>query len=220
MKSNYLIRALLAGALTLLSVFSVTAQGYGVALEESFEGGAIPSNWTVYNVDGDQDWVVTNKSGDVATTAVSGDYWMALMHPGSVQLGYVTQLQSPVLKLDTLNDPVLTFSYMLTEWSGDVDSLRVLYRNAPDAEWTQLRTYTDATNSWKEVMISLGRPGAQYQVAFEGIDMLGGGIALDDVKIQSDPTCDVPSGFSLDAVANDSAWIKWNDIWNALEYAV
>ena len=220
MKSNYLIRALLAGALTLLSVFSVTAQGYGVALEESFEGGAIPSNWTVYNVDGDQDWVVTNKSGDVATTAVSGDYWMALMHPGSVQLGYVTQLQSPVLKLDTLNDPVLTFSYMLTEWSGDVDSLRVLYRNAPDAEWTQLRTYTDATNSWKEVMISLGRPGAQYQVAFEGIDMLGGGIALDDVKIQSDPTCDVPSGFSLDAVANDSAWIQWTDNWNALEYAV
>ena len=222
MKSNYLIRALLAGIIAFLPVFSATAQsGYGVALEESFEGGTIPANWTVYNVDGDQDWVVTDESGSVATSAAQGDYWVALMHPGSVQLGYITQLQSPVLKLDTLNDAVLMFSYMLTEWSGDTDSLRVLYRNnAPDAEWTQLRVYTDATNTWQEVMISLGRPGAQYQIAFEGIDMLGGGIAIDNVLIQSDPTCDVPSGFSLDAVANDSAWIQWTDNWNALEYAV
>ena len=222
MKSNYLIRALLAGIIAFLPVFSVTAQsGYGVALEESFEGGTIPANWTVYNVDGDQDWVVTDSEGSVAMAAAEGDYWVALMHPGDVQLGYVTQLQSPVLKLDTLEDAVLMFSYMLTEWSGDVDSLRVLYRNnAPDAEWTQLRVYTDATNTWQEVMISLGRPGAQYQIAFEGIDMLGGGIAIDNVRIQSDPSCDVPSGFSLVAVANDSAYIQWTDNWNATEFAV
>ncbi|MBR4520303.1 MAG: choice-of-anchor J domain-containing protein [Paludibacteraceae bacterium] len=200
--------------LMLLSVATFAAKEDLYALYTGFEDGAIPEGWIQENVSGQTLWAV--EKADTAlypSSAVAGDYRLLLRNNTEQTQRFITRLITPVMDLREVTLPVLMFSHAQQQRTGDVDTLRVYYRSTAESRWVLLATYPDGkTNkypNWTDEIIDLPAQSATYQLAFEGIDNFGRGIALDEIIVRPMPTCDVPTQLSAGSISTSGAVISW-----------
>ena len=211
--------AMVAAMLLTLTLAGQTKK-YGLALSESFENG-LPDTWTQEFVRGNHAWTV--EEGDAYPDgAADGAKRIALRNGTSQTIGYITRLVTPVMNLDTIYEPILTFAYATDKWAGDFDTLRIFYRTSAEMEWVE---YVDHPldryrSGWTRDTLRLNAPNGTYQLAFQGSDNMGRGIVLDDIQVRSTPNCQKPSGMSTSALANDSAVVYWNAMFDAVQFHV
>ena len=211
--------AMVAAMLLTLTLAGQTKK-YGLALSESFENG-LPDTWTQEFVRGNHAWTVGE--GDAYPDgAADGAKRIALRNGTSQTIGYITRLVTPVMNLDTIYEPILTFAYATDKWAGDFDTLKIFYRTSADMEWVE---YVDHPldryrSGWTRDTLRLNAPNGTYQLAFQGSDNMGRGIVLDDIQVRSTPNCQKPSGMGTSALANDSAVVYWNAMFDAVQFHV
>ena len=198
----------------LLSVAMFAAKEDSYVLYTGFEDGIVPEGWTQENVAGQTPWIV--EKGDEAqypVGAAAGDYRLLLRNTTSQTQRFVTRLITPVIDLRDVTLPVLMFSHAQQQRTGDVDTLRVYYRSSADSRWVLLATYPDKEHvkyaKWTEESIDLPAQTGTYQIAFEGSDNFGRGIALDEIIVRPMPTCDVPSNITVGGLTTTSATLSW-----------
>lgn len=206
---------------TLVAVMAMAlgVQAQTIVLDETFESGEL-TQWTQEYVVGQTAWAVEDVADGLnyPATAFQGTKRAYLRNTTNETQGYVTRLISPVMKLDTVYQPMLVFWYANPKWTTDRDTLRVLYKVGPKASWKQLAEYSDASANWTKVAITLPEYSEAYQIAFEGKDNLGRGIVLDSIKVRSTPECTVPHDMSISSLGNGKATLSWQASWDATEF--
>ena len=220
------LQRMLAFVAMLFLPFVLLAQNldkvYGSVLSESFENvtGVLPEGWTQVNVNSDINWVIESGEGlSYPKGAFDGAKRIAFRNTTSVTKRAVTRLILPAVDVSELFEPILVFSHAQDKWTGDYDALRVLYRGAADAEWTQIFLYDSYIAKWTTNTIKL--PMSEYcQIAFEAVDNLGRGVVLDDINIRSTPSCFKPYGFAITSISNDSIDFMWDGSYDAISFDV
>ncbi len=200
--------------LSLLLILMTTALYAGkeelYVLYEGFENG-IPATWSQINEAGQQQWI-TEAAADAQNPAgvVDGEYRAALRNTNTQTQHFVTKLVTPVFDISETVHPILMFSHAQAQRTGDVDMLKVYYRQSASDRWVLLQTYESKITNWTQEIIQL--PGAckTYQIAFEGTDNLGRGIVLDEIIVRPEPTCEDPFNISVDGLSTTSATLRWN----------
>lgn len=181
-------------------------------LYEGFEDDTVPANWTQEYGSGMQvSWAVEQSGASLyPENAFKGNGLVALRNTTGQTQHFKTKLVTPVINLTDVFQPILVFSHAQMQYAGDVDALVVYYRTSESAKWVQVGMYENKTLGWKTDTIVLTAPTATYQLAFEGVDKMGRGIALDDIIVRPMPTCDDPSNISADGLTVNSATLRWN----------
>ena len=179
-------------------------------LHEGFEEG-IPATWTQECISGSVLWTV-EQSGEskYPEQAFKGNGLVALRNTTGQTQNFKTMLVTPVMDLAEVFQPILIFSRAQMQYAGDVDAFRVYYRTAADVRWVEIANYTSKTKGWLTDTIYLTAPSKTYQLAFEGVDNMGRGVALDEVIVRPMPTCNDPSNISADGLTVNSAMLRWN----------
>lgn len=132
----------------------------------------------------------------------------------------VTKLVSPVLDLTVLDSAYLVFAHTQQNWSGDFDTLAVYYRTSATADWTYLRSWSTAIDTWQVDSVYLPNPTATYQFAFEAHNDYGYGIAIDSVVVNGNTAiCNTPI-VTVEDYSYGSIDISWNGNGNAYEVAI
>ena len=149
---------------------TLQAQGdFKILINEGFENSTIPKNWIVENEKGESDWLVEN------TDSYAGTYHLSLQNKTVTQQNYKTLLILPEIDISGIFQPILVFAHKQEQWTGDVDTLRILYRTSNAEQWTTMAVFADATEGWRMDTVPLNSPSSSYQIAFKGEDNLGGG---------------------------------------------
>lgn len=157
--------------------------GLATLLNEGFEGGSMPTGWTV---DGNGSWSVGTGDYNSSTGAGEGTYNAQITHGNS---GDDTKLITPAIDLSGVTTATLSFMHIERSWSGDIDQLRVYYRTSSSDSWTLLagQEYTTEVASWTtEDNINLPNPSSTYQIAFEMTDGYGFGVGIDEVIVTAE----------------------------------
>ncbi len=210
--------------LSLLMTFMVIAGGVNaqsIAFVDGFESGDLDSKgWTQEAVEGNTAWQIEGIGSDLQypATVIQGTKRAYLRNTTGETQGYVTRLISPVMRLDTVYQPFLSFWFANPKWTADRDTLRVLYKSDPKQSWKVLATFSDAHAQWRKVQLELPEYSAAYQIAFEGKDNLGRGIVLDSVIVRSTPECTVPHDITANSQGAGKVNIAWNASWDANEF--
>ncbi|MBQ8721616.1 MAG: hypothetical protein IJY67_05665 [Paludibacteraceae bacterium] len=196
---------------------SIFAQDFGSVLNESFENG-IPEDWIQENVVNNQMWSV--EGGDLTRPggAFDGVKRLAFRNTTNVTTKAKTRLILPVMDISNLYQPIVIFAHAQDKWTNDFDTLKVLYRSAPEKEWVELKVFDESISKWQIDTIRLISPSKTYQLAFEGTDNLGRGIVLDDIEIRSTPNCVDPYSLFVSDVANDSFKFVWLGAFDAVAF--
>ena len=206
--------------MALLGMFyGLQAQERNAVFVDGFEAGNL-DKWTQEAVVGNTAWDVESVDDNLAypSNVLQGKFRAFLRNNTGETQGYVTRLISPVMKLDTVYQPILRFWYANPKWTADRDTLRVLYKTAPKANWEVLAVYADAKAQWQKVELQLPNYSEAYQIAFEGKDNLGRGIVLDSVVVRSTPECTVPHDITVVSQGAGKVNIAWNASFDANEY--
>ena len=179
-------------------------------LHEGFEEG-IPATWTQECISGQVSWAAEQSGASMyPESAFDGNGLVALRNTTGQTQNFKTMLVTPVMDLAEVFQPILIFSHAQMQYAGDVDILRVYYRTAADVRWVEIANYTSKTKGWQTDTIYLTAPSKTYQLAFEGVDNMGRGVALDEVIVRPMPTCNDPSNISADGLTVNSALLRWN----------
>lgn len=196
--------------LTTVVVFAGKESQY--ILYEGFEDDTVPANWTQEYGSGMQEsWAVEQSGASLyPEKAFKGNGLVALRNTTGQTQRFKTKLVTPVIDLTEVFQPILVFSHAQMQYAGDVDALVVYYRTSATARWVELGQYTNKTKGWVNDTIGLPAASATYQLAFEGVDNLGRGVALDEIIVRPMPTCDNPSNISVDGLTSHSATLRWN----------
>ena len=196
--------------LTVAIAFAGKEESY--VLYEGFESGSIPADWSLeYVSDIQQPWSVESSAeATYPSGSYAGRYHVALRNTTHQTQHYVTRLITPVFDISGTFQPILVFSHAQAQRTGDVDILRVYYRTSSQSRWVQIGEYTDKVTTWQTDTIALTAPTESYQLAFEGTDRFGRGIALDDIIVRPTPTCDDPFNVSTDGLSTNSCVLRWN----------
>lgn len=176
---------------------------------EGFEGGVIPDCWTQPDSNW---WTVGTGDLDLAQGTFDGNGNAKIIHHVS---GSATKLVTPLLDLSMLPAAQLVFYQLRRDWSGDVDSLNILYRTSDTGSWQLLATFSTAAEVWTESVVALPNPGGTCQVAFEMVDRYGFGCGLDDIYIGAPRNCLRVQGLSTTSVTSNSITLVWQDTLNA-----
>jgi hypothetical protein len=192
--------------LLFFAMLAFTWQANAQVLNEGFEAG-IPADWTQEYVSASIDWVTAAGNGDFSITPRTG---AAMAQFITSNFGDATRLVTPALDLTTLTTPELTFYYANVNWFGDVDELRVYYKNSAAGTWTQIgATYEDEQTAWTEVKLILPNPSADYYIAFEATSEWARGMDLDDILVDEAPTCPQPGTLTASPISITDADISW-----------
>lgn len=200
--------------MVLMTVAAFAAKEDLYVLHAGFEEGTIPEGWTQENVAGQTSWIVEKVDTALYPTgAADGDFRVMLRNTTDQTQRFCTRLITPVMDLREVTLPVLMFSHAQLQRTGDVDTLRVYYRSSEEARWVLLATYPDKSTSkyskWTPETIDLPAQSGTYQLAFEGSDNFGRGIALDEIIVRPMPTCDLPSHLNAGSITTTSANLSW-----------
>ena len=195
----------------LTTVVAFAGKESSYILHEGFEEG-VPATWTQEYATGTQvSWAVEQSgASEYPAQAFKGSSLVALRNTTGQTQRFATKLVTPVIDLTQAFQPIVVFSHAQMQHAGDVDPLYVYYRTSADARWVQIGKFENKTNGWKTDTIVLTAPSATYQLAFEGVDNYGRGIALDEIIVRPMPTCDDPSNISADGLTVSSAMLRWN----------
>ena len=158
-------------------------------------------------------WTQTGPSGDHTTG--SGQYMMNQVTTTFVS-GTNPRLISPWIDLDTLISPELSFYYHgFGTGMGDFD----VYVQKIGGTWTALWDTTGATHgsqnaAWTEKILSLGTSyaGDTVRIRFDYTNSQNSfytQFAIDDVKIDEEPSCPKPDNAAVTAVGVMAAQLDW-----------
>ncbi len=187
---RFFTRWLLMTALMVMSITTAVAQKS--VLDESFESGNKPANWT------------------------AGEYWDFSV--GSVRfnapfLDGVDTLFSPMLNISSLdNKPSVAISYSLALNGDKVNELQILYRTAQNEAWSKLTTFdaaTDGSVNWKgELPTGL----ENVQIAIVGAYKLGGETHVYRLAVENKTeAAATPTGLRIEDLTTTSTTIYWDD---------
>lgn len=190
---------------------------------EGFEMGRLPGCWTEEFKAGSLSWIYENGGGIAINNirhpeaAHSGSFNAMLYSKSSTS--YTTKLVTPVFDMSNSTTATLTFWHAQDAWIGNKDELRVYYRNAPDATWTLMESFTATTANWTLRTIPLTNLSDNYQIAFEGKTKNGYGVVIDDVVVSTTP-CEGEVANLNAATDNQSVTLTWGESENALFYKI
>lgn len=176
-----------------LMVFGLTsAWAQKSVLNESFTGKALPAGWST-----------------------SGDFWE--FQEGSVKFNAAVEngkdtLCTPFVSLSELdNKPSVKISYSLTANSGNVNTLKVLYRASADGEWAEWKTFSEATDGAVTVKDVLPDGLANVQIAIAGAYNLGGDTRVYLLALENKTEAtDAPTGLKVEDLTTTTAMLWWN----------
>ena len=195
-----------------------------VLIDEGFENGIQEDVWTQEYVAGETPWGIESVDDGLSwpSTVIQGSHRAYLRNTTGETQGYKTRLVSKVMDLRPakVTMPELTFWYANPKWSGDKDTLRVLYRTGAGDTWRVMGEYSDGSADWQKVRLDLPNVSQSYQIAFEGSDNLGRGIVLDSIKLQSAPECTVPTNLSVTNKGAGRVTLFWRASWDAYYFEV
>lgn len=139
--------------------------------------------WTQENESGNTAWTTSSSNQNNTVVPRTGNA-LALFYIDNFSAP-VTKLVTPMLNLDGATNPELKFSFTQVEWAGDIDELRVFYKNSASGNWILLEEYTAEVSSWSDITLVLPNPTSDYYVAFEGTANYGRGLTLDDISVEA-----------------------------------
>ena len=160
-----------------------TAQASYPWIVDFENGGAMPPFWYQEKIAGNAVWSAQAAGLNNAPNAPwNGSYLAAFGGAGG---GATTRLIAPVLDLDGAATPLLTFMHAQPALGGACDTLKVYWRNASTNDWQLLPggAFTTAVSDWTRQTLALPSPSETYYIAFEGMNIGGGGVALDDLFV-------------------------------------
>ena len=180
------------------SFFKSTAGG---SFFEKIQADNSLTSWGQEYVSGAVDWIKAAANQNNSILPKSGNN-LALFYYDDLN-DSATKLISPQLDLSSSTAPELKFSYTNVNWENDIDELKVFYKTGINEAWVELTNYVTEMDSWKDVVISLPNPTADYYIAFEGKSKNGRGLTLDDISVE-DATVGVifSDNFDETSVAN------------------
>ena len=182
-------RCLLVMVLMVLGM--TTAMAQKSVLNESFEGGSLPTGWT------------------------AGDYWD--FSNGNAQFNAPFEngadtLVTPMLSLSTLeNVPSVAITYSLAANGESVNELQVLYRASENAKWDTLQIFNAATEGnadWKDALpAGLGN----VQIAIAGAYKLGGESRVYRLAVENKTEAtEAPKGLKYEDLTTSSVTLYWD----------
>jgi len=134
------------------------------------------SQWMQRQISGNIYWYFTGSQGYNESNNC------AQLEHDNVFDGSITRLITPPFNLSGLANPRVKFYYKQANWSGDINALKIYYKNDFSDNWTQFFYDNTAKDDWTECILDLPSPSAYYQLAFEGIDNFGWPNVIDDVE--------------------------------------
>ena len=180
---------------------------------EDFENvTGFPDCWTQEYNTGSIDWSVVTPTSN-PSGAHSGSN--AIRMQNNSYTSFITTLMTPVMTLQNVSNPILSFWHAQQKWVNDQDTLAILYRTSPSDEWTLLVSYNQDIPSWTLDSILLPNPTNTYQVAFQGTVRYGYGIYLDDIGINGviipviPDTCEPASDLTVSNIGNHEFTLSW-----------
>ncbi len=216
---KHLLSLFIASVATVMTLNART-----VLIDEGFENGIQESVWTQEYVVGETPWAVESVDDGLQfpSTVFQGSHRAYLRNTTGETQGFVTRLVSKVMDLSPrkVYQPELTFWYANPRWTSDRDTLRVLYRTSPNAQWKRLAEYSNGAAMWQKVNMALPEVGPTYQIAFEGKDNLGHGIVLDSVLLRSAPECTVPHDLFISNKGANRVNVAWAASWDANQFEI
>ena len=188
--------------LLISTTYVFTQQEY---LNEGFESGLFPDNWSEEFVSGVQEWRFRNGGHNP-----SDDNWNVAPEQEDIarnpdgayegtfnaiffQQGYdneKTKLITPALDLQGGTNVELSFFMCQIPWtfagSTAWDILRVYYRTSETDQWQLVPggALTDPIYSWEQKKLMLPDVSETYFIAFEGHSRWGYGTCIDEVVIK------------------------------------
>lgn len=155
-----------------------------IVLEEGFDSTTIPTGWTQENVAGNVSWMTYTGGHNGNPSGPQSGARNAYIFAETC----TTKLITPLLNIGGSNSAELTFYYAHAEWFGELDVLRVYYKDEPDDDWNLLETYDDNVTDWEFETISLPAESSSYYIAFEAECNWGHGCVIDEVTVEGDPS--------------------------------
>jgi len=181
---------------------------------ETFEAASLTRPcWSNQQVSGGVAWTYGAGAGNGGTVTTAHGGTVNARHFGS-NSGSVARFVSPVLDLTSMpaQGAQVRFWFANQEWFGDQNELRVYYRTSLAGAWTLVPggVYTSSVGAWTEAELILpSSTGSEYQIAFEGIELFGRGVAIDDVTIEAAPSCPKPTQVSALAITPTSVLVSF-----------
>ncbi|MBC7948266.1 MAG: fibronectin type III domain-containing protein [Chitinophagaceae bacterium] len=188
---------------------------------ETFEAASVTRTcWTPTQVTGTVNWTYGAGAGNGGAITAAHSGTQNARHFGN-NSGSVARLVSPSLNFSAV--PVqgaqVTFWYANQNWLGDQNELRVFYRTSSAGAWTLIpgAVYTTNVGVWTEVELALpsSSGASDYYIAFEGTELFGWGVAVDDVTLAVAPTCPKPTNVTALGVTSTSAIVSFTSPGNA-----
>lgn len=127
-----------------------------------------------------------------------------------------TEIISPVINLDTLSNPQLSFWYhMFGQHIQKMEVFISVNGGTYTSVWNKVGAqHSSSTAAWTEAIISLSSytgdsiqvkwVGSRYSSWWNRSDM-----AIDDVSIDNAPACPAPTGLTVSSVTSNSATLSW-----------
>ncbi|MBR1773946.1 MAG: fibronectin type III domain-containing protein [Bacteroidales bacterium] len=123
---------------------------------------------------------------------------------------------TPIFDLSAVTNPYLKLSYSIGEWDGETDEISVSYRANSSDEWTELQTYTEASDAMTTDSIALPNKSATYQIKITYIGNYADGVSIDDLVIYNNnegsvtpQPCDAPTNLTSSNVTETSFTVSW-----------
>lgn len=182
---------------------------------ETFEvASPTRSCWLPTIVSGSVNWTYGAGAGNGGNITTAHGGTVNARHFGS-GTGSVARLISPALNFSTMpaQGAQVTFWYANQNWLGDQNQLRVYYKTSAAGAWTLIpgAVYTTNVSAWTEVELPLPASAGptDYYIAFEGTELFGWGVAVDDVTIAVAPTCPKPTAVTAIGTSPTTAIVSF-----------
>ncbi|MBS3807186.1 MAG: choice-of-anchor J domain-containing protein [Bacteroidales bacterium] len=153
------------------------------------ESGDLPSGWYEHYPDQERYWSVSQGGYDGTPQDPAGGNYNLLFKASQADS---SRIITPRLNLKDIDYPYLTFYYALPSRNGSNDHLKVYIRFGDRSPWLPLKTYNQRTENWKKDTLYLPNPTSGYRLAFEGLSRGGGGVVLDQIRVEGDDQAFTP----------------------------
>lgn len=180
--------------------------------------------WDNETEEGQAEWLIETGAGWAVPNAYEGTYNASF--EGS-SIGSNNSLISPRFDVSGNDSIVVTYAYVLEgdDFYGDLDELTVFGKTETDADWIELKNYTNSAEDWTLDTIIIVREDDQFNgdfltLSFKAVYGWGYGTGIDNVFIQpcaitpsidgSVDVCRIEGVFDLNtAITLGEDWGRW-----------
>ncbi|MGM0636258.1 MAG: fibronectin type III domain-containing protein [Bacteroidota bacterium] len=147
---------------------------------------------------------------------VSGDGNYMLLETGPGSDGDEAYLLSPVINLDPLEEPSVSFYYHM--YGATTNQLRLEVRETGDTDWDEVfeisgEQQSSSDDNWEEVVLDLeAYDGLEVEFRFVGVkgSSFTGDMGVDNFLVDEAPSCFNVAGLNVEPGV-DTADLTWND---------